>query len=382
MVGRGARDFVVLSRRGTNTPAANLLLDHLTAQHVRIEAVTCDVSNRKEVVGAIKQASNAQRPVKGVIHAAMSLSDLSFDKLTIDQWRDGYAAKAIGTLNLHDATASLPLDFFVMITSTESIWAPPTQAAYIAANNFQDHFARYRRRLGLPASTAAYGLVSDVGSDFRHTSIGTDDMYIRNKTLTITEHQVIAQLEPAFLSHDTSQWIGREQDPLSAANILTCLDPAALAELASMNDITPRWYSDARVSLVMRAMNDAQRHASGSHAAQDSSRGEGKSPVAQLRQSFDEAMGAGADGRANAIQLVTDGIIKTVAEMLFIDTSNVNPSKSVADHGLDSLIAAELRNWFHQALRASLNIQDLLDAHRSIKTLAENIVDRALKSRD
>lgn len=388
MVARGARDFVILSRRGVTTPAAQLLLQDLTSMGVHFEATACDVSKQKEVIDSIRKASSsAGRPIKGVVHAAMSLSDLSFDKLTADQWRDGFAAKALGTLNLHEATASLPLDFFIMVTSTESIWAPPTQASYIAANNFQDYFARYRRRLGLPASTVAYGLVSDVGSDFRHKSVGTDDMYVRNKTLTISEHQVLAQLEPAFLDSsnitvgngDGMIWIGKEQDPLSAANLFTCLDPVALAVMATTTTNEPRWYSDGRVSLIMRAMKDAQRHAKGSDTANGVGSNAGKSALTQLRDAFEAAVKTGSEGRAAAIELVTEGIIKTVAEMLFIDISNVNPTKSVADHGVDSLIAAELRNWFHQALKVKLQMQSLLDASTSIKALAEDIVDKALK---
>ncbi|KAK7962110.1 Type I Iterative PKS [Apiospora aurea] len=264
MVDRGARDFLVLSRRGVTTPEAHLLVKDLEARGVIIESVECDVSNRDDVMEAISESSG--QPIRGVVHAAISQSDLPFDRLNIDQWQDGFAAKALGTLNLHEATTSLPLDFFVMVTSTESIWAPPTQAAYAAANNFQDYFARYRRNLSLPASTVSYGLVADVDSDFRDTAAKTKDVYARNKAMVISEHQVLAQLEPAFLysvpyKTVASDWIGKQQDPLSAANLYTCMDPAALAAIAARSADTnaPRWYSDGRVSLVMRAMEDAQK---------------------------------------------------------------------------------------------------------------------------
>ncbi|KAH6651430.1 hypothetical protein BKA67DRAFT_537308 [Truncatella angustata] len=380
MVKRGARDFLVLSRFGIRTPAAQQLVDGLASQDVRIEAMLCDVSRWEEVDTVLRKLKSKARPVKGVVHAAMSLSDLSFDRLNIDQWRSGYAAKALGTINLHRATQSLPLDFFVMITSTESIWAPPTQASYIAANNFQNYFARYRRRLGMPASMVAYGLVSDVGSDFRHTAVGTDGMYIRNKALTISEYQVIAQLEPAFLRSEDlvpthSQWIGYEQDPLAAANFYTCLDPAALARLDAPG--IPRWHSDARVSLVVRSMQDAQRRGTGSDA-EDKNGESGKSAMTRLRQAFDDGVKAGVEAREDTVALVEEGITTTVAEMLFNGKSNVNLAKSVADHGVDSLIAAELRNWFHQALRTNLLMLDLLDAHTSIKALAESVVEKAL----
>lgn len=274
MVDRGARDFLVVSRRGVATPESQMLVKDLEARGVAIESVECDVSNRDDVMEVISESSG--QPIRGIVHAATSVSDLPFDRLTIDQWQDGFAAKALGTLNLHEATSLLPLDFFVMVTSTESIWAPPTQAAYVAANNFQDYFARYRRNLGLPASTVSYGLVADVGSDFRDTSAGASEMYVRNKAMTISEHQVLAQLEPAFLysvpyKTVASDWIGKQQDPLSAANLYTCMDPAALAAIAagSANTHAPRWYSDGRVSLIMRAMQDAHLAANGSELPQD-----------------------------------------------------------------------------------------------------------------
>ena len=213
MVECGACDFVVLSQQGISTRQAQSLVGMLTAGGIRLSALACDISQRKQVLSAIQHAAS-DRPIRGVIHAALSLSDLSFDKLTIDQWRAGTVVKTQGTKNLHEATTCLPLDFFIMTTSTESIWAPPTQSAYMAASNFQDCFARYRRRLGLPASTTTFGLVNDVGSDWRHGSSGTVDMYSRKKALTMTKHQVLAQLEPAFLdlfAGNESPYMGQEQ---------------------------------------------------------------------------------------------------------------------------------------------------------------------------
>ncbi|KAK8104648.1 Type I Iterative PKS [Apiospora kogelbergensis] len=385
MVDRGARDFTVLSRRGLTTPEAHLLVKDLEARGVRIDCIMCDVSNREDALKAVSESSG--QPIKGVVHAAMSLTDLTFDKLTIDQWRDGFAAKALGTVNLHEAVESLPLDFFVMVTSTESIWAPPAQAAYVAANNFQDYFARYRRNLGLPASTVSYGLVADVGSDFRDQTVGIEDMYARNRALVISEHQLLAQLEPAFLysvpyKTVASQWIGKHTDPLSAANLYTCMDPAALAKLgtaaaaAANAPPPPRWYGDGRVALIMRAMEDSQRAAA---SGSETTPGAGKSAVAQLRDAFDQGVSAGPASRAKTVELVVHGIVRTVADMLFVDAASVNAAKSVAEHGVDSLLAAELKSWFGQALRANVSVERLLDAGLSIKSLAEEVVDRALK---
>jgi len=376
MVDRGAHDFVILSRRGASTSTAQLLLDDLKARGVRIETIACDVSKREQVVQVIDKISAAKRPVKGVVNAALSLSDSSFDKLTIDQWRSGIAAKTLGLVNLHEATITLPLDFFVLLKSTETVWAPPTRAVYVAADNFVAYFARYRRRLGLPASAVSYGFVSDAGSDYRESSHEKEDMYARNAASTMTQHQALAALEPAFLdSQGPSQWIGQQQDPLSAATFFTCFNPIDLAGMTSTD--VPRWHRDGRVSLIMRAMNDARRHGlTSTEDGIDGDADDSASWTARLRHAFDDAIKAGSDARATTVELVTNGITKAVAEMLYIDAGNVNPSKSVAEHGVDSLIAAELRNWFRQAL--DTNMRYLLDDQTSIKMLAEQIVDKAL----
>lgn len=384
MADRGACDFIIFSRRGISSPEARLLVDDLGSRGVSFKTMVCDVSIEADVVAAISEVKSNGRPIKGIIHAAFSLSDLSFEKISVDQWQSGIAAKTIGTVNLHAATISLPLDFFVMTTTTETIWAPATQAAYIAASNFQEYFARYRRGLGLPASTVAYGLVRDVASDFKDGAKGTEDMMVRMMAQTTNEWQVLATLEPAFLtpgpSSSTTSWFGQSYDPLSATSLFTCLDPAVLASMVRPA-ITPPWFHDSRASLIMRAMEDAQRHGQGTGDGNATEKPGAFSSATRLRQAFDEAIKTGGvEKRASTVDFVTEAIVKAVADMLFVDVRNVNPAKSVAGHGVDSLIAAELRHWFLQALAVNLKMLDLLDAQTSIKGLAESIVDKALQS--
>ncbi|RKL41407.1 Compactin diketide synthase mokB [Fusarium proliferatum] len=389
MFDRGAQGFLLLSRQGANTPEAKLLVQSLESAGARVIAPTCDVSDRKRVLEVIQEASK-YRPVKGVIHAALSLSDISFDKLTMDQWRNGIAAKVNGTKHLHEATRSLPLDFFIMTTSTETIWAPPTQSVYMAASNFQDHFARYRRRLGLPASTIAYGLVNDVKSDWKDASSGTVSMYERNKALTISEHGVLAALEMAFLDNGTTHVAPPSQsidhDPLSDANIFTCLDPSAMAirqeETAQTTTSTsiPKWYSDGKVSLIIGALEDAQRLSNSNKSTEVTSESS-QSAIARIRQTFEETYEAAKehiDEHQKLVEFVSGAISKALSDMLFIDILNINPENSIAGHGVDSLIAAELRNWFHQAFGISIMTGKLLDADTGIKDLAAEIVGHEL----
>ncbi|KAK1992807.1 hypothetical protein LX36DRAFT_662075 [Colletotrichum falcatum] len=389
MADRGARDIVVLSRRGAAVPEAQTLTDSLARRGVRIRPLACDLSEPEKVADAIKQ-TNAQRPLKGVVHCAVSYQDVSFERLSLEGWRDGLAAKVLGTRSLHDATKDLPLDFFVMTTSILSVLSFATQSAYTASNNFQDQFARYRRRLGLPATAAQFGLVNDVGH--LSTDSTTLELMARNKVLTMPESHFLRLLEPAFSPHEDAA-----SDALAGATYVTYMDPAHMAakeqqdaEAGIRSAAAPRWWSDGRVSHVMRGFYDALRHERDKNARGSGGKAEdGRSATAQTRRKFDDAVeatraaGPGTTERAqvreSALELVAASISSTVATMLLLDESAINPGRAVSEHGVDSLIAAELRSWFHIALGSKISMVDLLDPRTSINALAAKVVDAAIE---
>ncbi|KAI1854205.1 hypothetical protein JX266_001346 [Neoarthrinium moseri] len=385
MSDRGARDLMIWSRSGAKNLSAEsiALIDGLAAK------------------GAMKEANDG-REVRGVFNFAVAYHDISFDKMTAEQFHAGMAAKVIGNKHLHEATASLPLDFFVMISTFGTFFAFPTQSTYLAANNYMDYFARYRHRLGLPATTVAIGLISDVGPLTQGTI--TSNLFVRAKGQTVTAAQLLRLLEPAFESkraRDRSQnhWLGYSEDPLSEANIFTCVDPAVGAKIkldevqakkASATDV-PRWHRDPRVSMMMRATDDAYRYQSGeggARGAQGHDDASDMSPAAQLRRQFDLAISKirlnAADGgdskelHTELVELVTQGIKASVAEMLFLDPSAVNAASGVAEQGIDSLLAAEFRNWLTVAFAKNISMLDLMDARNTINALALDIVDNAV----
>lgn len=387
---RGARHLAILSRRDiTNVAEAQKQIESLASRDIHVETFVCDVSRKDQVMRVIRQISSS-RPIRGIVHAAVSYLDLTFDKLSSSRWNESLSAKVEGTKNLHEATLSMSLDFFVMTTSALSVYAIATQGAYTAANNFQDAFARYRQRLVLPASTISFSLIKEI------TNVGTDTktvhLFERNKALTLGESQFLTLLEPAFLNNRTAektssdQWSGQSQDPLSAANLHTYLDPAGMVarmreEMASeapSSATAPRWYSDGRVSLIMRAFSDAQRQSADLQGSLDAGP---KDAVTHLHNEFSEAVREGVTGRAHTVAFVQKAITNVVAEMLFVDAESIDPAKSVAELGVDSLIAAELRNWFHQALETNMSMLDLLDPNVGVSTQAESITDKALAAK-
>lgn len=411
MVSRGAQDLIVWSRSGSSNLGREglALIDELKAQGVSLRVVSCDVSDRDQVIRAMNQASS-EGTVRGVFNFAVSYQDISFDKMTADKFHQGMAAKVSGTRNLHDATVSLDLelDFFVMVSSLGTVYAFPTQSVYLAANNFLEYFARHRRSLGLPATTVSLGFISDQGA-LTNDPV-TVNLFVRTKGQTVTTNQVLRQLEPAFVSarlhggrneaHDLEQWVGYSQDPLSEANIVTGIDPAALVTMRrheakksrtgnSGSGPAPRWYFDARVSLMLQAVEDGWRARDGAAIGlHDLSNNADQSPAAQLRRQFEFSVASirdkdGADRDAmerSTVKLVVDAIVASVAGMLFVDTSAVIADNTVADQGIDSLLAAEFRNWLYLCFGKNISMLDLMSPTTNINSLAMGIVKDAVSS--
>src|ERR1019366_987662 len=76
-----------------------------------------------------------------------------------------------GAWNLHTASATLPLDHFVMFSSVSALVGAAGQANYTAANCFLDALAHHRRALGLPALTVNWGALGEVGFLARNAKV-------------------------------------------------------------------------------------------------------------------------------------------------------------------------------------------------------------------
>lgn len=241
----------------------------MASQGVRIQLVTCDIGNCEHVLRSIQEA-NSERAVGGVFNYAVSYQDISFDKMTVGMFYQGMAAKVFSTENLHEATVNLPLDLVTMTSSLGTVYAFPTQSTYLAANSFLDYFAPYRRQSGLSATTVSLGFIKDLGV-LTQDEVAVNS-FARTKGQTATGNQVLRALEPTFVKKNLNtkdKWLGRSEYPLSAANIFTGIDPAVLANMKRAGSkrpalgTVPRWYHNPRVSLMLRAMDDAWRYGNG-----------------------------------------------------------------------------------------------------------------------
>lgn len=146
----GAR-IALLSRKAASSPA----LAELQARGAEILSIAADVANEAEMRGAVESIKDRFGALHGVVHAAGTLDDPSFncfiesldERVTASQFRP----KVDGVQVLDRVLEAEPLDFCIVISSNAAVLGGLGFAAYGAANRFMDAFvARRNRRGGTP----------------------------------------------------------------------------------------------------------------------------------------------------------------------------------------------------------------------------------------
>jgi NAD(P)-dependent dehydrogenase (short-subunit alcohol dehydrogenase family) len=133
MVENGARHLIFLSRSAQNSPETHDFLEELRSQDCRIQLVAGSVSNMSGVQLAV---NGAAKSLAGIIQMSMVLRDVELGEMTYVDWNTAVEPKVQGTWNLHNATCSSDLDFFILFSSFGGFSGNAGQANYGAANTF------------------------------------------------------------------------------------------------------------------------------------------------------------------------------------------------------------------------------------------------------
>jgi mycoketide-CoA synthase len=153
----GARNLLLLSRRGPDAPGAAELVSELSEDGAQVQVVACDAADRPALAKVIADIS-VQHPLSAVIHAAGVLDDAVVTSLTPDQVDAVLRAKVDAAWNLHELTRDTPVSAFVMFSSMAGLVGSSGQANYAAANSFLDGLSMHRRAHKLPAISLGWGL--------------------------------------------------------------------------------------------------------------------------------------------------------------------------------------------------------------------------------
>jgi acyl transferase domain-containing protein/Zn-dependent alcohol dehydrogenase/acyl carrier protein len=162
LVEKGAR-YLVLIGRSEPSPESREAIATMERAGARVVVDRIDVADAEAVNGAFARWAQDLPPVRGIVHAAGVLDDGILLQQTPERFRRVMAPKVEGAWNVHRASLSCSLDFFLLFSSAASVIGSAAQSNYAAANQFLDALAYYRRARALPATSINWGPWSDVG---------------------------------------------------------------------------------------------------------------------------------------------------------------------------------------------------------------------------
>ena len=154
---------IVLSSRSQPTPEAMLTIERIRAMGADVEVECGDIAEAGTARRLVATATASGLPVRGALHLAAVVDDATLSNMTDELIERDWAPKVYGAWNLHTATAGQPLDWFCSFSSAAALVGSPGHGAYAAANSWVDAFTVWRRAQGLPATAIAWGAWAQVG---------------------------------------------------------------------------------------------------------------------------------------------------------------------------------------------------------------------------
>ena len=347
----GAEHLLLLSRRGPDAPGAEQLRADLRASGARVTLVACDVGDRAELAEALSGVPE-DLPLTAVFHTAAELDDGAVADLDPAAIARVLRAKADGAVHLHALTGGLDLSAFVLFSSVGAVFGVTGQGNYAPGNVFCESFAHYRRSLGLPATSIAWGAWEGAGMAGREAVAG---LLRRHGLPTMKPEPALEGLRRA-LDHDQTALAVADVDWPRFRVAFTANRPSPL-----IGDLHPAGSMGTTASAVPPAggaPSDTVTETAG----------------AALR---DRLSGV---GRGERVRVLTEHVCEHVAAILGYRSGDDVPSdRGLKDLGMDSVTAVELRNRLSALTGIRLPSAVAFD-HPTCEALARHVEERVFGS--
>ncbi|HEX3377934.1 MAG TPA: SDR family NAD(P)-dependent oxidoreductase, partial [Candidatus Acidoferrales bacterium] len=336
---RGARHLVLLSRSGSSL-AGEELLSELKKSGTDVITMQADVSNHSDIARVLSEIRSTMPPLRGIVHAAGVLDDHLFLKLEPESFKRVLAPKVLGAWNLHALTSDLPLDFFVLFSSVASVLGSPGQANYAAANAFLDGLAEDRRSRGLPCLSINWGPWAEVGMAARAATARGPALRVMHP---LAPAQALAVLDRLFEKNNSAQAVAMSVDWALLGRSFNGQPPSLIADIIREK---------------------------GSPGTSKATRGSGPSFSTEELWAAPETQRHG---------LVLAHVQKSLAQVMALESPELDPEESLSNLGLDSLMALELQHSLEESFGAKLPIE-LLMGIPSLNEFANRLLEILAKA--
>ncbi|PCC69161.1 myxalamid-type polyketide synthase MxaE and MxaD [Nannocystis exedens] len=334
LVQSGARHLVLVGRSGVGSDVQVAAIAALAEAGAQVVVERADVADPAELARVLASMQLHLPPLAGVIHAAGVLHD----GLVVDQDRERlrsvFGPKVRGAWNLHQATRDLPLDFFVLYSSASSLFGSPGQANYAAANAFVDALAVHRRASGLPALAIHWGAFAEVGLAAARADRGAR-----------LAERGMASLDPSTSGPLLGRLLAAGELQLGVA----AFDPA-------------RWL-EYHPQIVTSGLFARLRE-----------------QIAETEPNPDLQAALAAAAPPERARLCEQFLRDQVAQVLRLSPTQIDHDAPLKHHGVDSLMAIELKNRVHARLGVRLPVVSFLQG-TTLRQLGRELGERWTEER-
>ncbi|KAJ4290886.1 hypothetical protein N0V90_010082 [Kalmusia sp. IMI 367209] len=335
LAANGAGHIVLLSRREVTAAEEAETQDAFSSTGANVKLLSCDITQWSQVQDRLLSSLSSLPPVRGVFQSTMVPREIHIPEIELSDFAFTIAPKVLGTQNLIRAFEPQPPEFFLSMSSVVGgLIGTIALASYAAANAYLSALVTTRTNNATRFLAICPGAIEDVG-------VVKDNENARKILemqgyITMKVEEVIGLVDYALGEEATS----RGTNELAAGFNYKSLERGGA--LGALFTHLPR----------------EQAGSSGSGAE-------------NAAESIETTI-ANAATKEDAEAVVTSAILSKVSTLLARAEDDIDPDRSVADMGMDSLVVVELKTWIGRTLQAKVTSADIQDAP-SIPQLAKVI---------
>lgn len=327
LISQGATSIALLARKQVSQEVQSKL-NEFEDRGATVTVFQADVSNRQQLEDVLGQIQATMFPLRGIVHTAGILDERLLKNHDWAAYERVFAPKVLGAWNLHLLTQSISLDFFVLCSSGSALMGGIGSSNYAAANRFMSMLAHHRKHQGLSAVCLDWGVWDNVGM-------------ARELGLKRDEH-----------------WQATGIEKMQSAVALSAFSAFLTQSVPQAAVMRMDWSKVSPDAFLQNLLSEGR-----------------ETPLVEHQQSQKQS----ASSKITRELLIENlrSIAATILELPVID--EVNPSLSLIDAGMDSLMELDLRNEIRKEYGIGTELKQFLIG-MSIAQIAEDIFCKLAES--